>query len=184
MKKGEPGAGQFRRGVVGMYALSLMERDGPLHGYLLSERIADRTEGSWRPGAGAVYPALRRLVERGWARTDARGRRREYRITPAGRTFLAQVRARNANLHRAGADLTVLMAEVMGAENVEEFLRQRLERALDGLARHAEGIETPEARSALRSELAEELERFARRLRTRSATSGALRVAPGVRGAA
>ncbi len=80
---------------MGLYALTLMEREGPLHGYGLSERIAERTEGAWRPGAGSVYPSLRKLVESGLARSKATERRRVYSITPQGRALLRRMRRAN-----------------------------------------------------------------------------------------
>ena len=56
----------LRRRLVGLYALTVMEREGPVHGYGISERIAERTDGAWRPGPGAVYPSLQKLVAGGW----------------------------------------------------------------------------------------------------------------------
>ncbi len=61
----------MRPRLVGLYALATMEREGVVHGYLLSQRISERTDGAWRPGPGAVYPSLSALVERGWARRRA-----------------------------------------------------------------------------------------------------------------
>jgi DNA-binding PadR family transcriptional regulator len=127
----------FRRRLVGLYALRLMERDGPLHGYGLSERIAERTEGSWRPGPGSVYPSLRKLVDSGLARSVPRERRREYTITPAGRALLRRIRERNGPFSRARPDLSVLWADVLGSETVDGFLLQRLRRNLETLEAHA-----------------------------------------------
>jgi DNA-binding PadR family transcriptional regulator len=62
--------------LLGLYALAVMERDGPIYGYSLADRVAERTDGGWRPGAGAIYPALQVLVTRGMARSSRDGRRR------------------------------------------------------------------------------------------------------------
>ena len=123
-----PPAGDFRRRAIGMYALTLMARDGALHGYGLSDRIAERTEGAWRPGAGAVYPSLRKLEELGLARSRVGGRRRMYAITPAGRALLT-----SAATH---PDLSELWSEILGSSGAEEFLIQRLRRAFAAIEAH------------------------------------------------
>ena len=135
------GAGVYRRRLVGLYALTVMARDGPLHGYGLSETIAAHTDGAWRPGPGSVYPSLRKLVQNGFARASRRDRRTVYSITTSGRRFLTHIRARREQFRRAQPDLSPLWAEVMGAEDVGQFLLARLRRALASL-------ETPLAKEA------------------------------------
>ena len=119
--------------LVGLYALTCMERDDPVYGYLLASRIAERTGGAWRPGPGAVYPALQRLTDRGFAKVKGAGRRREYRITPAGRRFLSKVRKERFAHSGSGPDLSLLWAEIVGAPDDSTFLLQRLRRNLDSL---------------------------------------------------
>jgi DNA-binding PadR family transcriptional regulator len=123
----------FRRRLVGLYALTLMEREGGVYGYRVSERIAERTEGNWRPGPGAVYPALSQLVRSGFARARTRGRRREYTITPAGRKLLLRVRQGPDRFQRARVDLAPLWAEVLGSPDVGELHLLNLRRALTRL---------------------------------------------------
>ncbi len=136
MVAASPPPGDFRRRAIGMYALALMARDGALHGYGLSERIAERTEGAWRPGAGAVYPSLRKLEELGLARSRVGGRRRMYAITPAGRALLSSLRARHRAARSAPPDLSELWSEILGSSGAEEFLIQRLRRAFAAIDTH------------------------------------------------
>jgi DNA-binding PadR family transcriptional regulator len=119
--------------LLRLYALAAMERDGPLYGYGLAARVADRTAGAWRPGPGAVYPALGRLVTRGWARADRVGRRRVYRITAQGRRFLARVRLGLEERRRLEPDVGPLWAEISGRPEFGEFVLDRFERQLDRL---------------------------------------------------
>jgi DNA-binding PadR family transcriptional regulator len=135
----------FRGGLVGMYALSLMDRDGPTHGYRISESISERTEGAWRPGPGAIYPTLQRLVTRGYARSKTVGPRKIYEITPAGRTLLKRMRGPRARLARNRPDYGLLWAEVIGVQDVGEFLQRRLERSLEGIERHLRRTSTERA---------------------------------------
>ena len=46
------------------YALLSIARK-PMRGYDLIREIEFKTEGAWRPGPGAVYPVLQKLVKEG-----------------------------------------------------------------------------------------------------------------------
>ncbi len=143
------GLDAFRRRLVGLYALTLMERDGSLHGYGLSERISRRTDGAWRPGPGSVYPSLQKLVDLGYARARKSGRRREYVITRPGRALLGRIRQRSGLTDRLQPDLSPLWAEVLGTADVGDLLLQRLRRTLDSLEgqlRHGKPDEAGPAR--------------------------------------
>jgi len=62
---------------------------GPLHGYAISRWIGETTEDAFAVQEGALYPALRRLEEKGflesyWAVTETGREARFYRLTSAG----------------------------------------------------------------------------------------------------
>jgi DNA-binding PadR family transcriptional regulator len=152
--------------VLGLYALSAMDREGRLYGYELAERIAQRTDGSWRPGPGAIYPALEGLAGRGWARSRLEGRRRVYQITPTGRTMLRRVRRQMLWRTRGGPDLGALWSEIAGHTNPGQFRLERMQHhvtsMLEFLARDgATGL----GDAALRVKAREVLERAAEQLR-------------------
>lgn len=63
---------------------------GPTHGYAISRWIRQSSADDLRIEEGALYPALRRLEERGWVESewqlsDAGREARMYRLTEAGR---------------------------------------------------------------------------------------------------
>jgi transcriptional regulator len=65
----------------------------PAHGYLIVERLKERSDGVLDVAEGTVYPALYRLERAGllssrWERSSMR-RRRVYRVTRRGRAELA-----------------------------------------------------------------------------------------------
>lgn len=71
--------------------------DGPRHGYAVIEALRQATGGRLDLPTGTIYPALRRLEEAGlttgsWSVVTGR-RRREYRLTAAGRKALAGKRS-------------------------------------------------------------------------------------------
>jgi len=144
--------------IIGLYALACMEREGPIYGYFVSRRISERTGGAWKPGAGAVYPALRTLVERGLARRSRRGRRLEYRITPSGAAVLRRVRRESRYAGRSAPDLSVLWADVVGSRDPGPFLLQRLRRSVHGLEAHLGNARESPARRSLRREAIRELD--------------------------
>jgi DNA-binding PadR family transcriptional regulator len=144
--------------LLGLYALSVMERDGPIYGYSLADRISSRTDGAWRPGAGAIYPALQALVKRGLARGALDGRRRVYRITPTGRVLLRRVRRSWMGTGRSGPDLGMLWSEIAGegdpGQHILRHLRHHLESATTYLERDPEMRAGP---GTLRAQILSEL---------------------------
>lgn len=63
---------------------------GPAHGYAISRWIANSSDNDLKIEEGALYPALRRLEERGWIEsawqtTDTGREARVYTLTEAGR---------------------------------------------------------------------------------------------------
>ena len=147
--------------LVGLYALACMEREGEVYGYSLASRIAERTEGAWRPGPGAIYPALDRLTKRKLARSRVKGRRRVYSITRRRRALLAHVRARTTSWTSRAPDMSALWAEIWGVEDVGTFLLLRLRRSLDAidsaLASHPSGGRSSANLASLRETVAGEL---------------------------
>lgn len=156
--------------VVGLYALATMERDGPLYGYALAERISAATNGAWRPGPGAIYPALNALVERGFARVARDGRRRVYSISPQGRAVLRRVRRFFAGGDAEAPDLSRLWAAIHGSDDVGAHLVRHLHRHLDSLVVQVESAGAGVSARELQAAAVVELESALRRLRAASAS--------------
>ncbi|HTW55586.1 MAG TPA: PadR family transcriptional regulator [Thermoplasmata archaeon] len=151
--------------VVGLYALASMERDGPLYGYALAERIAEATDGAWRPGPGAVYPALNALVARGAARVTRDGRRQVYSITRGGRATLRRIRAYFAGGDPEAPDLTRLWAAIHGSDDPGAHLLRHLHRHVDSLVTLVERAPATDRSRSLRAAAIRELDDGVRRLR-------------------
>lgn len=70
----------------------------PLHGWGISKRLRQLSDNVFEVGQGSLYPALYRLEDRGWIRsewgTSEEGRRAKfYSLTPAGRKQFAAERS-------------------------------------------------------------------------------------------
>ncbi len=78
----------------------------PNHGYGIIQEVAELTHGRVNLGPGTLYGALNSMVERGWIvlyRADPASRKKkEYLITPAGRTVFDTEMARLRELLENG----------------------------------------------------------------------------------
>jgi transcriptional regulator len=66
---------------------------GALHGYAIAKRIREWSKGDLEIEDGSLYPALNRMLLKGWLKaewgtTENNRRARFYRLTPAGRKQL------------------------------------------------------------------------------------------------
>ena len=82
-------------GTLDLMVLKTLDGMGPLHGYGIARRIEQVSEGSLALNQGTIYPALLRLEQKGWIRsewgTSENNRRaRFYAITRSGRRQLAK----------------------------------------------------------------------------------------------
>jgi len=90
-----------------MLVLRLLKTQ-PLHGYAIAQRIHLLSADELRVEEGSLYPALQKLLVKGWVkaawRASESGRQvREYRITPAGRRQLdAEVAEYRRKAHAIG----------------------------------------------------------------------------------
>lgn len=69
-------------------------QSGPLHGYAIAQRIHTLSTDVLQVEEGSLYPALQRILVKGWAKaewgiSETNRRVRFYRLTQAGRTELA-----------------------------------------------------------------------------------------------
>jgi transcriptional regulator len=81
-------------GALDLMVLKTLAGLGPLHGYGIARRIEQVAEGALALNQGTIYPALLRLEQKGWIKsewgTSENNRRaRFYSITRAGLKQLA-----------------------------------------------------------------------------------------------
>lgn len=76
--------GDVRAAILGVLA------DEALNGYQVIQQIAERTGGAWKPSPGSIYPTLQQLEDEGLVEADAAGGRRTFRLTDAGRAYVAE----------------------------------------------------------------------------------------------
>ena len=101
-------------GTLDLLILKTLDTMGPLHGYAIARRIEQMSEGL-RLSQGAVYPALIRLEQQGWIRTEwgvseTNRKVKFYSLTRAG---ARQLDVEVANWERA----TALVARFLEAKS-------------------------------------------------------------------
>lgn len=83
------------RGFSRYYVLSLLH-EKPMTGKQIMEETSKRTNGSWKPSPGLVYPLLGKLLSSGLIEEVEEGR--GYQITKRGEEFLSQYTETNKEL--------------------------------------------------------------------------------------
>ena len=99
-------------GTLMMLVLRVLTRQ-PLHGYAIAQRIHQLSAEELRVEEGSLYPALQKLLVKGWVKAAWResesGRQvREYRITASGRR---QLEAEMAEYRRTASAIGLLLDE-------------------------------------------------------------------------
>jgi DNA-binding PadR family transcriptional regulator len=95
MRFGPFGGGPGRRvdrGDVKYLILGVLE-DGPKHGYEIIREIEKRSQVSYAPSPGTVYPTLQMLEDLGQVQSKEVDGKRVYELTAAGRAYLAEHQA-------------------------------------------------------------------------------------------
>jgi PadR family transcriptional regulator PadR len=80
-------------GTLDMLILRTLDSGGELHGFEIANAIQQRSEDVLRVDEGSLYPALQRMLLKGWlsgewGKTAENRRARYYRLTRAGRKQL------------------------------------------------------------------------------------------------
>jgi transcriptional regulator len=83
------------KGTLDLLVLKTLASQGRMHGYAITLRIEEISENVLRLEEGSLYPALHRMTQAGWLRSEwgvseSNRRARYYSITSAGRKQLAE----------------------------------------------------------------------------------------------
>jgi transcriptional regulator len=96
---------ELLQGTLDMLILRTLQW-GPQHGHGIGLAIRTQSDELLRVETGSLYPALHRLVKRGWLKSDwgvseANQRAKYYRLTPAGKAQLVREQDRWSQLVNA-----------------------------------------------------------------------------------
>ncbi len=110
---------QLLKGAMAYLVLSVLG-EGELYGYQIAALIRERSQGTFAPSEGSLYPTLHRLETDGaltatWRAGERGPRRRWYRITPAGIAMLASHAREWDDFRGAVARVSGTLPEASGA---------------------------------------------------------------------
>ena len=96
---------QLVPGTLILLVLRVLD-SGPLHGYAIAQRITRVSGDALRVEEGSLYPALQKMLRKGWVRaewglSDTNRRVRSYPLTAAGRAQLESERAGYDHVNKA-----------------------------------------------------------------------------------
>ena len=82
------------RGSLDLLVLKTLSLE-PMHGWGISQRVQQISDGALEVNQGSLYPALQRLEKQGlitsdWGTTDNNRQARYYRLTARGRRALGE----------------------------------------------------------------------------------------------
>lgn len=150
--------------MLRIYILHLIAAK-PRHGYEIIQDIEAKTEGTWSPGAGSIYPILKKLVFEGLIEAETPGAvddRHVYRITPKGVKQVVHLRAIIGNFGQRWSAMRSLIMELLSPENCEAFVldgsRKQFEFTREFVKSKMKNLEESEIEYVLR-EYALDLER-------------------------
>ena len=101
-KASDPTRVELLQGTLDMLILRTLQW-GPRHGHGIGQAIRQQSDELLKIETGSLYPALHRLVKRGWLKaewgvSDSKQKARFYRLTAAGKTQLVRERDRWAQV--------------------------------------------------------------------------------------
>jgi DNA-binding PadR family transcriptional regulator len=82
------------KGSLKTIVLKMLREEGPMHGYAITQRVEDLTEGKIRLTYGALYPVLHKLESEGVLVTHSENYNNRIRIyyslTPQGQSLVTE----------------------------------------------------------------------------------------------
>ena len=104
-KTPEDGRLELLQGTLDMLVLRTLQW-GPQHGHGIGQAIRTQSDDLLKVETGSLYPALHRLVKRGWLKaewgvSEANQRAKFYQLTPEGKKQLLREESRWSQLVHA-----------------------------------------------------------------------------------
>ena len=103
---------ELLQGTLEMLVLKTISFE-PMHGWGIAQRIQQMSREVFLVNQGSLYPALQRMINKGWIRSEWRTsennrKARYYDLTPAGRR---QLEAERQSWERASGAVNWILAE-------------------------------------------------------------------------
>ena len=143
------------RGFLRTYLLAKLSRHEDT-GYSIMQSISEKTEGTWRPGPGTIYPMFRKLTKEGLIVPVASGKHKgresvTFSITKKGKLELEEMQKviiAHAGQKREG--MMAVFAELLPASRLVPLFLAQIDCGFDVFLRKASELPPRERKGALR----------------------------------
>lgn len=100
------------QGTLDLMVLKTLQAMGPLHGYGIARRIEQVSDNSLTLNQGTIYPALLRLEQRGWIKSEwgVSESNRRAKFYSLSRIGLKQIAMETENWERIAATMARFLA--------------------------------------------------------------------------
>jgi DNA-binding PadR family transcriptional regulator len=88
-----------QKGILTMYLLHSLQKK-PKSGYEIISEIKEKTEGTWVPSKGTIYPLLRQLEKGGLIKVKTTEKRSKniFKITPKGKKIILNTKKQGESM--------------------------------------------------------------------------------------
>jgi DNA-binding PadR family transcriptional regulator len=88
-----------QKGILTMYLLYSLQKK-PKSGYEIISEIKEKTEGTWVPSKGTIYPLLRQLEKGGLIKVKTTEKRSKniFKITPKGKKIILNTKKQGESM--------------------------------------------------------------------------------------
>ncbi|MEM0155334.1 MAG: PadR family transcriptional regulator [Thermoplasmataceae archaeon] len=117
----ERGESRWNRGTI-FFIILTMARDGPVYGNQIANLISERTDGTWKPSPGSIYPALKRLEHRGFIEKQEENGRVMYSITEKGISLISKIKDRHFERSPMAKLMGKLWIDMLNPEEMTRFI--------------------------------------------------------------
>jgi DNA-binding PadR family transcriptional regulator len=112
------------RGLLLHYILFKISQR-PSHGYEILQEIEDKTEGAWRPGAGSIYPMLKKLVAQGYIKAESPSKlhpsQRVYHITAKGKLQVSTMKDSFSGAGHRWISMRKIFIDMLEPKDIAKF---------------------------------------------------------------
>ncbi|VVB61225.1 Transcriptional regulator PadR-like family protein [uncultured archaeon] len=113
----ETNTGQ-QKGILTMYLLNSLQKK-PKSGYEIISEIKEKTEGTWVPSKGTIYPLLRQLEKGGLITVKTKEKRSKniFKITPKGKKMILSTKKQGESMMKKFMKFRNLIIDMIEEDN-------------------------------------------------------------------
>jgi DNA-binding PadR family transcriptional regulator len=108
-----------QKGILSMYLLYSLQKK-PKSGYEILSEIKEKTEGTWVPSKGTIYPLLRQLEKGGLieVKTTEKRSKNIFKITPKGKKIILNTKKQGENMMKKFMKYRNLIIDMIDDDSV------------------------------------------------------------------